>query len=50
MESETRGEEMQTEDEMLLREDENISSKDQGGGGGVVSLLTALNDNMESNG
>ena len=47
MESETREEEMPTEEEMLLREDENISIEDQGG---IISLLTAMNDNMKAMG
>ena len=39
---------MQTEDEMLLRENESSSSEDQGGG--VIFLLTAMNDNMKAMG
>ena len=45
MESETRGEEMPTEEEMLSREDENIRIEDQGG---IISFLTAMNDNMKA--
>ena len=45
MEGKTRGEEMETEDEILLREGENISSEDQMG---IISLLTAMNDNMKA--